>query len=140
LLRCYVFLCFIISDDLSILPSFSAVPIIAVDVFEKTLEWSRSDQTGMLVYVWRSRHEFEQAKHPSYKGRTSLFADQLRHGNISLKLSNLKLSDKGTYRCFIVEDNKRIFTQLVAEQEKKVKVEKEVTSLKKQVHLCILYR
>nr|XP_008302641.1 PREDICTED: golgin subfamily B member 1-like [Stegastes partitus] len=85
----------------------------AVDVFEKTLEWSRSDQTGMLVYVWRSRHEFEQAKHPSYKGRTSLFADQLRHGNISLKLSNLKLSDKGTYRCFIVEDNKRIFTQLV---------------------------
>uniref|UniRef100_A0A3Q1F4C4 Ig-like domain-containing protein n=1 Tax=Acanthochromis polyacanthus TaxID=80966 RepID=A0A3Q1F4C4_9TELE len=84
-----------------------------MDVVGRTLEWSRSDRNNMFVYVWRSGQEFEKVKHSSYVGRTSLFIDQLSHGNISLKLSKLKLSDRGTYRCFIVDDKKQTFIQLI---------------------------
>ncbi|XP_067380090.1 butyrophilin subfamily 3 member A2-like isoform X2 [Channa argus] len=74
-----------------------------MDVAAKTLEWTRPDLNNILVHVWRSGQEFVKAKHPSYTGRTSLFTDELKHGNMSLKLSEVKLSDKGTYKCFIPE-------------------------------------
>ncbi|XP_067381014.1 butyrophilin subfamily 3 member A2-like [Channa argus] len=72
-----------------------------MDVAAKTLEWTRPDLNNILVHVWRSGQELVKAKHPSYTGRTSLFTDELKHGNMSLKLSGVKLSDKGTYKCFI---------------------------------------
>ncbi|KAK2899554.1 hypothetical protein Q8A73_012683 [Channa argus] len=74
-----------------------------MDVAAKTLEWIRPDLNNIFVYVWRSGQEFVKAKHPSYTGRTSLFTDELKHGNMSLKLSEVKLSDKGKYKCFIPE-------------------------------------
>ncbi|XP_067381136.1 butyrophilin subfamily 3 member A2-like [Channa argus] len=73
----------------------------AMDVAAKTLEWTRPDLNNIFVHVWRSGQELVKTKHPSYTGRTSLFTDELKHGNMSLKLSGVKLSDKGTYKCFI---------------------------------------
>ncbi|XP_067381013.1 butyrophilin subfamily 3 member A2-like [Channa argus] len=72
-----------------------------MDVAAKTLEWIRPDLNNILVHVWRSGQELVKTKHPLYTGRTSLFTDELKHGNMSLKLSGVKLSDKGTYKCFI---------------------------------------
>uniref|UniRef100_A0A3B4WZ65 Ig-like domain-containing protein n=1 Tax=Seriola lalandi dorsalis TaxID=1841481 RepID=A0A3B4WZ65_SERLL len=74
-----------------------------VDVVGRTLEWTRPDLKNVLVVMWRKSEEFEKAKDPSYRGRSSLFPDELKHGNISLKLSKVKLSDKGKYKCFIPE-------------------------------------
>ncbi|NXY84431.1 VTCN1 inhibitor, partial [Alcedo cyanopectus] len=34
-----------------------------------------------------------------YRGRTSLFLDQLKHGNFSLKLSNVQPGDTNVYHC-----------------------------------------
>ncbi|XP_067380145.1 butyrophilin subfamily 3 member A2-like isoform X2 [Channa argus] len=73
----------------------------AMDVAAKTLEWTRPDLNNIFVHVWRSGQELVKTKHPLYTGRTSLFTDELKHGNMSLKLSGVKLSDKGTYKCFI---------------------------------------
>lgn len=73
----------------------------AVDAVSMTLEWARPDLKPRFVFVWHNGQEFLINKHPSYKGRTSVSIDGLKHGNISLRLSNVKLSDEGKYRCFL---------------------------------------
>ncbi|XP_059210513.1 butyrophilin subfamily 1 member A1-like [Centropristis striata] len=75
----------------------------AVDASGMTVEWTRPDLEPRFVHVRRDRLELKSKKHPSYRGRTSLFTDELKHGNISLKLSTVKLSDEGKYRCLIPE-------------------------------------
>uniref|UniRef100_A0A667YV65 Ig-like domain-containing protein n=1 Tax=Myripristis murdjan TaxID=586833 RepID=A0A667YV65_9TELE len=73
----------------------------AVDVAARTVEWSRPDLEPRFVHVWRNGQDLVMQKHPSYERRTSLSIDKLKHGDISLKLSEVKLSDEGRYRCFI---------------------------------------
>ncbi|XP_073331644.1 butyrophilin subfamily 3 member A2-like [Pagrus major] len=73
----------------------------ATDVASTAVEWTRPDLKPRFVHLWRSGQELLGDQHPSYSGRTSLFINKLKHGDISLKLSRVKLSDKGTYRCFI---------------------------------------
>ncbi|XP_067380107.1 butyrophilin subfamily 2 member A2-like isoform X2 [Channa argus] len=85
----------------------------AIDVAARTLEWTRPDLNNIFVYVWRSDQELVKAKHPSYTGRTSLFTDELKHGNMSLKLSGVKLSDKGTYKCFIPDLSAQSIVEVV---------------------------
>ncbi|XP_029311291.1 butyrophilin subfamily 2 member A1-like [Cottoperca gobio] len=85
----------------------------AEDVVAMTLEWTRSDLDSEFVFVWRSGQDLVHAKHPSFKGRTSLFSEELKHGNISLKLSKVQLSDRGTYSCFIPKLDKRSVVELV---------------------------
>uniref|UniRef100_A0A8C4HI13 Ig-like domain-containing protein n=1 Tax=Dicentrarchus labrax TaxID=13489 RepID=A0A8C4HI13_DICLA len=72
----------------------------ATNASDKTVEWARPDLDPRFVYVWRDGVELEGKKHPSYKGRTSLFIDKLKLGDISLSLSKVKRSDEGTYKCF----------------------------------------
>ncbi|KAF1380941.1 hypothetical protein PFLUV_G00169290 [Perca fluviatilis] len=86
----------------------------AVDVAAKTLEWKRSDSE--FVYVWRDGQDLTDTKHPSYKERTLLFPDELKRGNMSLKLSKVKLSDQGRYECYIPDLNKQSFIELVVGQ------------------------
>uniref|UniRef100_A0A667ZF76 Ig-like domain-containing protein n=1 Tax=Myripristis murdjan TaxID=586833 RepID=A0A667ZF76_9TELE len=73
----------------------------AVDVAARTVEWSRPDLEPRFVHMSLNGQDLVIQKHPSYERRTSLFTDKLKHGDISLKLSEVKLSDKGRYRCFI---------------------------------------
>ncbi|XP_031161399.1 trichohyalin-like isoform X2 [Sander lucioperca] len=73
----------------------------AMNAFDITTEWARPDLDPRFVLVWRDGVELESKKHSSYRGRTSLFTEELKHGNVSLKLSKVKISDEGTYRCFI---------------------------------------
>ena len=73
----------------------------ATNASEMTVEWTRPDLEPRFVYVWRDGVELESKKHPVYKGRTSVFTEELKHGNISLKLSRVRISDEGRYRCFI---------------------------------------
>ncbi|XP_054863701.1 butyrophilin-like protein 1 isoform X2 [Amphiprion ocellaris] len=85
----------------------------AEDVTEMTLEWSRPDLIPRFVYVWRSGLELEGKKHKTFQGRTTLFTEELQHGNISLRLNRVKLSDKGTYSCYIPTLEKQTNVQLV---------------------------
>ncbi|XP_044040237.1 butyrophilin subfamily 1 member A1-like [Siniperca chuatsi] len=73
----------------------------AINASDMTVEWARPDLDPRFVYVRRDGVELESKKRPSYKGRTSLSIDKLKLGDISLKLSKVKLSDEGRYRCFI---------------------------------------
>nr|XP_033465395.1 butyrophilin-like protein 10 isoform X2 [Epinephelus lanceolatus] len=85
----------------------------AVDVATKTLEWTRSGLSSVFAFVWRAGQDLIENKDPSYKGRTSLFTDELKRGNISLKLSDVRPSDAGRYRCFIPRLNIDSFVELV---------------------------
>ncbi|XP_067435474.1 butyrophilin subfamily 3 member A2-like isoform X1 [Thunnus thynnus] len=84
----------------------------AMDVAAMTLEWTRSDLDSICVHVQRAHQDFIQTIHPSYRGRTSLFTDELKQGNISLKLSKVKLSDEGKYKCNIPTLNKQSSVEL----------------------------
>ncbi|XP_074480679.1 butyrophilin subfamily 3 member A2-like [Sebastes fasciatus] len=85
----------------------------AVDVAAMTLEWTRSDLNSIFVFVWRAGKDLVHVKDPSYTGRTSLFTDGLKHGNISLKLSKVKLSDEGRYKCYVADLDKESLVELV---------------------------
>ncbi|XP_060922562.1 butyrophilin subfamily 2 member A1-like [Limanda limanda] len=75
----------------------------AVDAVAMTVEWSRSDLNPRYVHVRHEGEELVSIQHPSYKGRTSVSIDKLKLGDVSLNLSQVKLSDNGTYRCFFLE-------------------------------------
>ncbi|XP_053199615.1 uncharacterized protein LOC128384063 [Scomber japonicus] len=85
----------------------------AQDVSVLTVEWTRADLNPIFVHVQRAGQETTSAKHESYQGRTSLPIDGLNQGNISLKLSRVKLSDGGNYTCYIPHINKESFVELV---------------------------
>ncbi|XP_030286914.1 butyrophilin-like protein 2, partial [Sparus aurata] len=87
----------------------------AVDAAAITFEWIRPDLKPRFVHVWHSGENLVDLQHPSYKGRTSIFEEILKSGDISLKLSNLKPSDEGKYRCFIPGWNKESFVELVVD-------------------------
>ncbi|XP_063317604.1 myelin-oligodendrocyte glycoprotein-like isoform X2 [Pelmatolapia mariae] len=80
------------------------------NVARLTLEWSRPDRRPdpndrlsrvEYVHLYRDAREVPDMKIPSYIGRTALFTDGLREGNISLRITNVTQEDEGRYRCFI---------------------------------------
>ncbi|XP_059210317.1 butyrophilin subfamily 3 member A2-like [Centropristis striata] len=83
-----------------------------VDVSAMMLEWTRSDLKS-FIHVRRGGQDLEHAQHPSYHGRTSVSTDEVKKGNISLKISKVKPSDAGRYTCFISKLNKVSFAELV---------------------------
>lgn len=80
------------------LPCSVDPPMNAVD---EMVEWSRSDLNPRFVHVWRSGEDHLIGQNPSYKNRTSVSIEKLKTGDASLKLTKVRLSDEGTYRCFI---------------------------------------
>ncbi|XP_055085210.1 butyrophilin-like protein 2 [Periophthalmus magnuspinnatus] len=86
----------IVGDDV-ILPCFLQPPRNAAAL---TFEWTRPDLQPRFVFVWR-QNEIRDIKNPHFVNRAFLFQDELKHGNISLKLTNVKPKDSGVYRCFI---------------------------------------
>uniref|UniRef100_A0A671UTQ9 Ig-like domain-containing protein n=1 Tax=Sparus aurata TaxID=8175 RepID=A0A671UTQ9_SPAAU len=54
----------------------------AVDASVMTVEWTRPDLNPRFVHVWRDGMELNNKKHPSYNGRTSVFVNKLRCGDI----------------------------------------------------------
>ncbi|XP_030287346.1 butyrophilin subfamily 1 member A1-like [Sparus aurata] len=73
----------------------------AVDASGLTVEWSRPDLDPRFVHLRRDSVELELEENPLYKGRTSLSTNRLKRGDVSLKLSKVKVSDEGTYRGFV---------------------------------------
>ncbi|XP_034531914.1 butyrophilin subfamily 2 member A1-like [Notolabrus celidotus] len=85
----------------------------AEDATGMTVEWRRPDLNPRFVYVWRDGVELDTKKHPSFAGRTSVSTSKLRHGDVSLKLQRVQLSDEGKYGCYNPTPNKEATVQLV---------------------------
>ncbi|XP_019131696.1 butyrophilin subfamily 2 member A2 [Larimichthys crocea] len=78
-----------------------------------TIEWARLDLSPRFVHVWHQRKDLHVNQHPSYKGRTSMSINRLQHGDISLTLTKVKISDNGLYRCYLPDGKKDSTVQLV---------------------------
>lgn len=85
----------------------------AVDAVDLTVEWARFDLDPRYVLLRRNGVDLRLQKHPLYWGRTSLFTNKLKCGDVSLKLSEVKLSDMGTYRCFVPSSGTNTEVELV---------------------------
>ncbi|XP_060715799.1 myelin-oligodendrocyte glycoprotein-like [Tachysurus vachellii] len=81
-----------IVGDTVILPCSIDRTVAGVDVF-----W-RDDEQKVLVDIIRSKEVFSDQS-PEYRGRVQTFQTEIANGNFSIKLSNVTLSDSGTYTC-----------------------------------------
>ncbi|XP_045074057.1 butyrophilin subfamily 2 member A1-like [Coregonus clupeaformis] len=84
-------------DDI-ILPCYIK-PNISAE--EMTVDWLNLDFKDERVYRYQNHRIIQEDQIPSYRGRTSLFKEDLWRGNASLKLTRVQGTDEGTYKCFI---------------------------------------
>ncbi|KAF5886804.1 butyrophilin subfamily 1 member A1-like isoform X1, partial [Clarias magur] len=89
---------FAVAGEDLVLPCFIKPSTSAV---EMKVEWFRLDEEGSLVHLYKDQKDKNEKQAQSYKGRTSLFKEELQKGNTSLKLSALQISDEGDYKCFV---------------------------------------
>lgn len=64
-----------------------------------TVEWSKEGLNPDVVFLYRDGCETYEIKNPIFDYRTSLIMKELKDGNISLRISNVKMSDAGKYKC-----------------------------------------
>ena len=85
-----------------------------VDYTDLIAHWKRPDlpKDHQTVYFRRNGGEVTDEQIISYRGRTSLFEDDVKKGNMSLKLSNVTSSDHGNYTCVISGDPNETNVQL----------------------------
>ncbi|KAF7231643.1 butyrophilin subfamily 2 member A1 [Nothobranchius furzeri] len=81
-----------------------SVKISATDDIQ-TVEWSKKDLKPVVVFLYRDGCETFEMKDRDFEYRTSLIMREMKNGNVSLRISNVKLSDAGTYRCLKILKN-----------------------------------
>ncbi|KAI4903158.1 hypothetical protein NFI96_030924 [Prochilodus magdalenae] len=85
-------------------------------VEEIVVEWTRIHLNDRIVHLYEDFNDIYDDQSESYRGRTSLFKEELKKGNASLKLSALQLSDEGAYKCyigsFILKDDVIIYVEV----------------------------
>ncbi|KAL0970765.1 hypothetical protein UPYG_G00247090 [Umbra pygmaea] len=100
----------LIGDDV-ILPCFLNPKS---DASSQSVRWRQQSEE---VHLYRSKVDANDDQNPVYRLRTSLFKEELKNGNVSLKLNNVKLSDAGTYSCQVptLDKDQKAFVQLVVD-------------------------
>ncbi|XP_049319156.1 butyrophilin-like protein 2 isoform X1 [Astyanax mexicanus] len=74
-------------------------PNIMVNAVNMNVTWSRSDLNDSLVHLYGNHKDLNTDQNPFYRGRTAVFKEELKNGDVSLKLSNVRITDEGEYTC-----------------------------------------
>ncbi|XP_039766778.1 butyrophilin subfamily 2 member A2-like [Ornithorhynchus anatinus] len=82
------------------------------------VRWFRSE-ISPPVYVYLRGQELGTEQMEEYRGRTALVRDTIDYGSVALRISSVKISDEGQYRCFfndgIVNEQALLELQVVGE-------------------------
>ncbi len=71
-----------------------------ISVVDMRVEWFRLDLKDS-VHLYEDHVDRNTDQFQSYRGRTELNHQELQRGDASLKLSSVRVSDEGLYKCFI---------------------------------------
>ncbi|XP_074545773.1 uncharacterized protein LOC141805007 [Halichoeres trimaculatus] len=65
--------------------------------------WSRIHPSAPSVHVYGMDNgkELPDSQDPDYKGRVKLLTEELEHGLAKIQISELRISDSGTYQCLV---------------------------------------
>ncbi|KAF5891218.1 butyrophilin subfamily 1 member A1-like isoform X1, partial [Clarias magur] len=85
-----------------VLPCFIKPSTSAVNM---RVQWSKLNVKDLIVHLYNNHQDRNEDQAQPYRGRTSLFKDELQKGNASLKLSALQVSDEGEYGCLIGDES-----------------------------------
>ncbi len=77
-----------------------------ISVVDMRVEWFRFDLRDTLVHLYDDHVDENTNQIQSYRGRTELNHQELQRGDASLKLSSVRVSDEGLYKCFIQSKSK----------------------------------
>ncbi|XP_050957676.1 myelin-oligodendrocyte glycoprotein-like, partial [Labeo rohita] len=72
-----------------------------ISVVDMRVEWFRLDLKDSQVHLYDDHEDRNTDQIQSYIGRTELNHQELQSGDASLKLSSVRVSDEGLYKCFI---------------------------------------
>lgn len=70
-----------------------------------TVEWSKEGLDPNVVFLYRDGCETFEMKNQAFEFRTSLFLREVKNGNVSLRISDVRPSDAGTFQCLIIQRN-----------------------------------
>ncbi|XP_073670196.1 uncharacterized protein [Paramisgurnus dabryanus] len=73
------------------------------------VEWRRSD-AETLVHLYQDEDIRPEAQHQDYHDRAHFFTEDIKHGNFSLKLKDLREEDKGVYTCTVYSGQRSVFS------------------------------
>ncbi|XP_065708165.1 ICOS ligand-like [Patagioenas fasciata] len=93
--------CYAFVGETVILPCTTASPGELI-LSKSMLYWqidSVDSVDSVLVHFFHNGQDSLSYQNERYHGRTSLFLDQMKHGNFSLKLSDVQLKDTAVYTC-----------------------------------------
>ncbi|XP_048037023.1 butyrophilin subfamily 2 member A1-like isoform X2 [Megalobrama amblycephala] len=76
-----------------------------ISVVDMRVEWFRPDLIDSQVHLYDDHKDKNTDQIQSYRGRTTLNHQELQRGNASLKLSSVRVSDEGRYKCFIQSES-----------------------------------
>lgn len=73
------------------------------------VEWRRTD-SKTLVHLYQDGEIQKEAQQKDYNDRAHFFTDDIKHGNFSLCLDNLRAGDEGKYECNIYSQQDFVFS------------------------------
>ncbi|XP_026054789.1 V-set domain-containing T-cell activation inhibitor 1-like [Carassius auratus] len=91
-----------------------------------TVHWRHDDVRNVFDIINGNISVKEQDE--AYKNRAEVLHEELKKGNIFLKLTDLQLSDGGTYLCFVPDLGLERSTQLVVKERCMTCTTAEITS------------
>ncbi|NXU63687.1 MOG protein, partial [Horornis vulcanius] len=74
----------------------TTTPLEELTLSKSMLYWQIGTK---VVHFFKNGQDSLEDQDKKFFGRTSLFLDQMKHGNLSLKISNVQLWDDAEYSC-----------------------------------------
>ncbi|KAM6949135.1 V-set domain-containing T-cell activation inhibitor 1-like [Aplochiton taeniatus] len=93
----------LVGDDV-ILPCVLKPNVSALD---QVVEWTRPILGTRSLHFYRDGRDSLQDQHATYRGRTAMFIEEMKMGNVSVKLSRARLSDAGQFKCYLPKYNRQ---------------------------------